>query len=118
MMWVCLCALFALIGHASINTAVTMRRNLLARLGNMSAESNIGSNSSVGALSSALARSSATITSGSTSTAELTAKELRMHQWIKANKNPNTRRTYEAGWKGFERYLEEEGVSKQNIQAC
>ena len=43
-------------------------------------------------------------------------KETRMQEWVRANKNPNTRRTYESGWKGFKRYLEAEGIAESTIQ--
>ena len=45
-------------------------------------------------------------------------KELAMLEWVRRNGNANTRRTYESGWKGFTRYLEEEGVSLTKLRPC
>ena len=48
--------------------------------------------------------------------ANSTDKETRMQEWVRANKNQNTRRTYESGWKGFQRYLEAEGRAESAIR--
>ena len=47
-----------------------------------------------------------------------TSKEVRMQEWVRLNGNANTRRTYESGWKGFTRYLEEERVSIDRLRPC
>lgn len=38
-----------------------------------------------------------------------------MQAWIRANGNANTRRSYDSGWNGFKRYLDEEGVHEDRI---
>ena len=44
------------------------------------------------------------------------SKASRMRQWVDANRNANTRRAYESGWKGFARYLQEEGVGETELR--
>jgi site-specific recombinase XerD len=44
------------------------------------------------------------------------SKEARLQQWVRTNQNGNTRRTYDAGWRGFQRYLLEEGKAESDIQ--
>ena len=46
------------------------------------------------------------------------SKEESMQEWVRENANQNTRRTYDAGWKGFQRYLAEEGIKETDIRAC
>ena len=46
------------------------------------------------------------------------SKEESMQKWVRENANQNTRRTYDAGWKGFQRYLAEEGIKETDIRAC
>ena len=46
------------------------------------------------------------------------SKMERMHHWTRLNRNRNTHRTYESGWKGFERYLSEEKVSVEDVTAA
>ena len=46
------------------------------------------------------------------------SKEVAMQEWVRLNGNPNTRRTYESGWRGFERYLEEERTTLDRLRPC
>ena len=41
-----------------------------------------------------------------------------MQEWVRLNGNANTRRTYESGWRGFTRYLAEEKIAMEKLQAC
>ena len=46
------------------------------------------------------------------------SKEVAMQEWVRLNGNPNTRRTYESGWRGFSRYLEEENTTVDRLRPC
>ena len=41
---------------------------------------------------------------------------MRMQEWVRANTNGNTKRTYDSGFSGFQRYLLDEGVSPDKLQ--
>ena len=47
-----------------------------------------------------------------------TSKEMRMQEWVRLNGNANTRRTYESGYRGFTRYLEEEKITMDKLRPC
>ena len=42
-------------------------------------------------------------------------KSTRMFQWIRENQNSNTRRTYDSGFRGFQSYLQQEGIERSEI---
>ena len=51
----------------------------------------------------------------SSSKDNVVSKLERMQQWVRNNRNHNTHRTYESGWNGFKRYLDEEGTSEKKV---
>lgn len=45
-------------------------------------------------------------------------KEIKMLEWVRLNGNSNTRRTYDAGFRGFVRYLDEEKINIDAVKPC
>ena len=52
---------------------------------------------------------------GSSDNGGAESKLERMQQWVRNNRNSNTHRTYESGWKGFAHYLSEQGTSERKV---
>jgi site-specific recombinase XerD len=45
-------------------------------------------------------------------------KEMKMKEWVRLSGNVNTRRTYDSGFRGFTRYMDEESMSIAQLRPC